>query len=182
MFRITSMSTAERQTALAAVLVASLAPALQAQTQLASTTTGTTDSVTSVVQAVRRATARFVDIDAAKAAGWNAQITECMETDAGAMGYHYGNPALLGDSAVLEPTQPEALLYEPQSDGTMKFVAVEYLIPATAWTSDTPPTLFGRAFQFNEQFQVWGLHLWLRDNPSGTFAPWNPSVSCQFAG
>lgn len=182
MFRISTIPTTVRRLGIAAILAAAFTPASQAQQQIASATAVATDSVPQMIQAARRATARFADIDAAKAAGWNTQITECMETDAGAMGFHYGNPTLLGDSAVLDPTQPEALLYEPQSDGTMKFVAVEYLIPAAAWTGNTPPVLFGRELQFVEAFQVWALHLWFRDNPNGTFAPWNPTVSCEYAG
>ena len=58
-------------------------------------------------------------------------------------------------------------------------VGVEYVVPFTAWTSPTPPTLYGESFQRNETFQVWALHAWIwKENPRGTFASWNPSVSC----
>jgi len=59
-------------------------------------------------------------------------------------------------------------------------VAVEYIIPYTFHSRDAePPVLFGQKFAQVDAFQLWGLHAWVwKNNPSGIFAPWNPSVNC----
>jgi hypothetical protein len=132
--------------------------------------------------ALRRLTAAFHDFDKATGAGWSAQITPCLEDPAlGAQGFHYGNPAFIdGEANVLEP---ELLLYEPQSNGRLRLVGIEYIVPFTVVppTAD-PPTLFGQEFHLNFVFGVWALHVWVwRHNPSGLFADWNPQVSCAAA-
>ena len=136
---------------------------------------------TGVAQAlarVRRATAPFHRLEQARAAGWDTDITGCMEhPEFGGMGHHYANLELLDDQVELE--RPEALLYEPRN-GSMRLVAVEYIVPFDAWEEPDPPSLFGRDFVANEGFQVWALHAWIwRDNPAGMFEDWNPRVSCQ---
>ena len=133
------------------------------------------------IAALRATTARFHRFEAAAAAGWSAQITPCFENPGvGGMGFHYGNPALI-DGRVDE-LEPELLLYEPQKDGTLRFVAVEYIVPLDAWTSAQPPRLFGQQFHRNEAFGIWALHVWhMRHNPSGMFADWNPKVTCDNA-
>lgn len=99
----------------------------------------------------------------------------------GAMGYHYGNVALIDGSVSV--TAPELLLYEPQKNGRLRLVAVEYIIPYAAHSRDAaPPELFGQKFQQNDEAQLWGLHAWVwKHNPAGMFAPWNPHVSCKYA-
>lgn len=131
--------------------------------------------------ALRRATAPFHDFARAQAAGYSAQITACFSDPVeGGMGFHYGNPALI-DGAV-SVTEPELLLYEPQADGSLRFVAVEYIVPFGAWTGSEPPELFGQHFHRNEAFGIWALHVWAwRNNPRGLFADWNPRVSCAAA-
>lgn len=129
---------------------------------------------------LRAVTARFHDFDAAATAGWGTQITSCFSSPAGGMGYHYGNPALI--DGVVDASKPELLLYEPQKNGELRFVAVEYVVPFTAWTAATPPELYGLSFHRNEVFGLWVLHVWhYRDNPRGMFADWNPRVSCDYA-
>jgi hypothetical protein len=51
---------------------------------------------------LRRVTAQFHDFATASQAGWSAAITPCMSDPAGsgAMGVHYGNPALITDGTV----------------------------------------------------------------------------------
>jgi hypothetical protein len=138
-------------------------------------------AVNQELAALRRVTASFHDFQTAAAAGWAAQITPCMTDPAGAggMGFHYGNPALIDGSARVE--EPELLLYEPEQNGRLRLVAVEYIIPYTAHSrSAPPPVLFGHPFKQNDAFQLWGLHAWVwRDNPSGVFADWNPRVTCE---
>ena len=131
--------------------------------------------------ALRRVTARFHNFRTAFAAGWAAQITPCMTDPAGAggMGFHYGNPSLIDGTARVE--EPELLLYEPQQNGRLRLVAVEYIIPYTAHSRDAAaPELFGgQKFKQNDAFQLWGLHAWVwKNNPSGTFAAFNPTAHC----
>lgn len=130
---------------------------------------------------LRALTARFHDFDAAVKAGWGAKITECFsDAQLGGMGYHYGNTALI--DGVVDAQKPELLLYEPQKNGKLRFVAVEYIVPFTAWTAAEPPKLYGQSFHRNEAFGLWVLHVWhFRHNPSGIFMDWNPTVSCAHA-
>jgi hypothetical protein len=129
---------------------------------------------------LRRATALFHEFSNAFHANWSTKITSCM-TDpggAGGMGFHYGNTDLINGTVSVD--KPELLLYEPQKNGRLRLVAVEYIIPYTAHPRDAaPPVLFGREFKQNDTFQLWGLHAWVwKHNPSGMFADWNPNVNC----
>ncbi len=160
--------------------------------------------------AVRRATAAFHDVDKAIAAGYPSPVGgHCDEIAAGAMGIHSANPALLQNQALVAE-QPEVLLYLPSGDGNYRLVGVEYvqtlLLRNTQtgqvgpWFSPNPwpahyvlvnstPSMFGQTFQGPMPGHVPGmpwhydLHVWIwRPNPSGMFAQWNPSISCQAAG
>lgn len=137
-------------------------------------------SVEQDLAALRQATAAFHSFDAARHAGWSAKITACMTDRAGSggMGFHYGNTGLI-DGAV-RADEPELLLYEPEANGRLRLVAVEYIIPYAFHSRDAEaPVLFGQKFQQNDTFQLWGLHAWVwKDNPSGMFANWNPNVTC----
>jgi len=129
---------------------------------------------------VRRVTRRFHRIDRAASAGYDARLTECLESPAGGMGLHYGNPTLI--DGVVEEQAPEVLLYEPLPNGRLRLVAVEYVVPYTAWDGPQPPSLNGVSFHRNDGFGLWVLHLWAwKANPSGILADWNPRVSCRFA-
>jgi hypothetical protein len=134
------------------------------------------------------ATARFHDLDKAKAAGYTVQVFDaagitCIASDAGAMGIHMLNPSLL--DGTVEATQPELLVYEPRNDGTLKLVALEYLVFEGAWAGEEPPALFGQTFDYVPAGNRYGLpafyalHAWIwKPNPSGLFFAWNPSVDC----
>ncbi|MGH7475996.1 MAG: hypothetical protein ACRELD_06885 [Longimicrobiales bacterium] len=130
---------------------------------------------------LRNATAAFHRIDAAAAAGWDTQITGCLELPGtGGMGYHYGNVSLIDGTP--QEFAPELLVYEPQKNGRLRLVAVEYIVPFTAWTAAEPPALHGIDFHRNEAVGLWVLHAWVwKHNPAGIFADWNPTVSCAFA-
>jgi len=158
--------------------VASRAPAAGAQSQAAADR-GLDASVLRDLAALRRATAPFQDFSRASNAGWSAKITSCMFSSAGTMGFHYGNTNLINGSVSV--TNPQLLLYEPEKNGRLRLVAVEYIIPYTFHSRDAaPPVLFGQKFQQNDMFQLWGLHAWVwKDNPNGIFAPWNPSATCE---
>jgi hypothetical protein len=62
-----------------------------------------------------------------------------MSDATGGMGYHYGKVAYIDGNARL--TEPEILMYEPQSNGSLQLVGLEYVVPLSA--SATPPSLFG---------------------------------------
>jgi hypothetical protein len=137
-------------------------------------------SVNRDLATLRRVTASFHNFATASGAGWSAQITPCM-TDpggAGGMGFHYGKVSLIDGSVSVD--EPELLLYEPENNGRLRLVAVEYIIPYTFRArSATPPVLFGEQFVRNDVFQLWALHAWVwKENPSGIFASWNPRVNC----
>lgn len=130
------------------------------------------------ISALREALAPFEDVETAMAEGWSSQFPAgCMASEAGAMGYHYLNESLV-DGAV-ELLKPELLIYERQADGSQQLVAVEYIIPFDQWQAAEPPRLLEQEFARNETYSVWALHIWAwRANPDGTFAAWNPNVSC----
>lgn len=134
---------------------------------------------------LRAAVAPFEGLAAAQDAGYSVLVVhptngnECLRDPAqGAMGYHYLNPELADGSVAVD--RPEVLIYERRPDGTYDFVAVEFIVPfAVRADSASPPVLFGREFQQNYTFNLWALHAWVgKDNPSGTFANYNPDVSC----
>ena len=131
---------------------------------------------------LRARTAAFHRFDAAAAAGWSARITDCFsDPQLGGMGFHYGNPALI--DGTVDAAEPELLLYEPRKNGELRFVAVEYIVPFTAWSAAEPPQLYGQSFHRNEGFGLWVLHVWHeRSNPRGMFADWNPRVTCEYGG
>lgn len=138
--------------------------------------------------ALRQAVSGMRDLSAAQSAGYTVAVGDpgdghtCLsDATQGAMGVHYLNTTLVDDTGIV--TKPEIMIYEPQQDGSMKFVGVEYIIPYSIHGEDQPPpTLFGHEYMKNATFQLWGLHAWVgRSNPSGTFAMWNPDVTCQFA-
>ena len=138
-----------------------------------------------------RATARFHDLDKAKAAGYAVVVADrfgatCIaEPGEGAMGVHYLNPALLDDQ--VDAAHPEALVYGPGPNGKLRLVALEYLAFQGPWdaTHSDPPSLLGQEFMLTEapnRYDIpafYALHLWIwSPNPSGLFQPWNPRVSC----
>jgi hypothetical protein len=147
-------------------------------------------SAASQIAQLRRLVAPFHDFQKASDAGWSAPITPCLvdadlpsQPGSGAMGLHYGNLAYIQDGGVVNLLQPELLLYEPEKNGKLRFVGVEYIVPfADHPATAAAPTLLGHAFSQVPEFGVWGLHIWVgRHNGSGIFSPWNPKVSCDNA-
>ncbi len=125
---------------------------------------------------VRKATARFQDIRAAKEAGYTVQHPAgCAASSEGGQGFHWLNESLVDDK--VELLAPELVMYEPQPDGTLKLVGVDYVVPYKEGSS--PPKLLGREFMHNVPLEVWALHIWAWEpNERGMFAAWNPAVSC----
>ena len=123
------------------------------------------------------ATARFHDVDQAIAAGYTFRLPEltgktCItQPGDGAMGVHMVNLELVGDPAI-DADQPEVLVYEPRNDGTLKLVALEYVV----FQSDSArPSLFGKQFDVVGSPNRYGLpafyalHAWIwKPNPAGS--------------
>ncbi len=143
---------------------------------------------------VRRATARFHDLDAALAAGYELGwvngsgvriVAGCVShPTAGAMGFHYFNAELMADLTV-DPLEPEVLVYAPGENGKLKLAAVEWVVrsinsnpPGAA----SPPSVLGMPMHIlvpppGPAFYL--MHAWVwKPNPAGMFADWNPEVSC----
>jgi hypothetical protein len=145
----------------------------------------TQQSSPTLVAAARTAIAPFQDVAAAKAAGYAPMFGCVSGPEGGGMGIHLMNGNLVGDGELAED-KPEALLYEMR-DGQMHLLGVEYLVMADAWDAshDGPPTLMGQLFNYVGSPNRYGnppfyeLHVWAeKDNPNGTFADWNPTVTC----
>jgi hypothetical protein len=116
--------------------------------------------------------------------------TPCVSgPDHGAMGIHLVNPnRFTGQVFVSEPT---ALIYEPQANGDLVLVGLEYIRDSKAWAASKegkagPPSLDGQLFNFVDEPNRYGLHafyelhLWaFATNPKGTFADWNTHVTCE---
>jgi hypothetical protein len=139
-----------------------------------------------LVKVVREATHRYRDVGQAIADGYQLQFGCVTGSHEGAMGLHYVNFDLVGDPA-LDAARPELLVYEPLPHGKVRLVAVDYLVFKDAWdaTSAATPKLMGQLFHLFDSPNRYGLpafytlHVWAwKENPSGTFANWNPNVSC----
>ena len=131
---------------------------------------------------LRAAATPFYNFDVARSAGWNALISACVESPAGGMGFHYGNPDQLANEGALSLLRPEVLVFVPMEDGSMRFGAVEYIIAAADWPYAEPPEFMGRQLGYNEHLDLWALHVWIGiDNPAGIFADFNPDVNCEYA-
>ena len=155
---------------------------------------------------VRGLTAAFHDLDNATAAGYtvwspdpNAANATCPSSAEGNMGYHRVKVSLRGGAAnpaagdaVIDPLQPEMLLYEKLPDGSLHLVGVEYIVFKAAWEREhgagaAPPEVFSQPLLFSthtfpgnpDPIPHYELHVWLfAGNPLGLFYPWNPDVSC----
>jgi hypothetical protein len=97
---------------------------------------------------------------------------------------------------ILEPSAPEAMLYQPTGNGNFRLVAVEFIEYADHWaqmvkkdhTLPATPRVDGHLMHYVGTPNRYGfpafyeLHVWaFSDNPKGTFADWNPQVNCDRA-
>ena len=174
-----------------------LVPAL-ALGLLAAALTGPQASAATWVDEVRDATAPYKSVAKAEAAGYgefaDADGITCIEhmdhsdhSSMGGMGVHYVHGKRVGD-AKIKSRKPEALVYEPMSNGKLKLVALEYIVFKSAWRAEHPsdkPSLKGQKFTLVPAGNRYGipafyeLHLWAwKDNPAGLYADYNPDVSC----
>ena len=137
-----------------------------------------------LVQTVRAATAQYMDVNVAIAAGYGPFLGCVSGTDHGAMGMHYVNGALL--NGTLDPAHPQALIYEP-SNGQLTLVGVEFIVDAATWFKNNANStvLDGQTFLYVDSPNRYNippffeLHVWAwRSNPMGPFMDWNDTVSC----
>lgn len=184
------MSISKRLIAALIVTSALLVGAPAAAAHTTHETHGSHERFVSLIRAAF-ATAQFLRFENADTGGYNMLVADkegitCIaQRGEGTMGEHYLNPTLLDDT--VEATQPELLVYEPDASGRRRLVALEYLVFQDAWdaTHSEPPSLFGEEFMLTPAGNRYGLppfyalHAWIwKFNPSGTFAMWNPRVSC----
>ena len=144
---------------------------------------------------VRRATARFHDLDAALAAGYelgwvngggmwiiNGCVANVLNPAAGAMGYHYFNRDLMADLTV-DRLEPEVLVYAPGPDGEQRLAAVEWVVRGATSNPigvSTAPSVLGMPMHIlNPAVGFYLMHAWIwQPNPAGMFMDWNPDVTC----
>jgi hypothetical protein len=147
---------------------------------------GSKERTSAFVKVVRESTRRFQDVSVALAEGYVPQFGCVSGSHEGAMGVHFVNGPLVADG-LLDPTRPELLVYEPLPNDRYRLVAADYLVLSQTWhaTNPAPPELMGQLFHLFESPNRFGLpefytlHVWAwKDNPQGTFANWNPEVSC----
>ena len=144
-----------------------------------------------LIKKVHDATAKYQDINFPlhKEKGW-AIATPCVSgPDAGAMGIHVVMGSRIQDG-ILDPTAPEALIYEPLPNGYFRLVGVEFIELADDWAARNPnggvPNVDGNLMNLVGSPNRFGLpafyelHVWAwEDNPKGNFADWNTRVTCE---
>ena len=151
------------------------------------------------IAAAKIATARYRDINAAKADGY-FQVTQFVP----GLGLHLANLRI--SNRVFDPAHPNVLLYQPDAKGKLVLVGVAYSIAHTGPADEQPAGFAGNAdvWHFhrnlcflptgsvtitpgavqckarNGYFQArtaWLLHAWIwRTNPDGLFTEYNPNV------
>ena len=109
----------------------------------------------------------------------------CVEYSDGAMGVHFLNPALIGPQP--DPMKPPILVYEPDDDGRLQLVAVEWFVPLATGVEGRPE-LFGQPFEgpmeghepiLPKDLHHYDLHAWIfKANPAGLFYHTNSEVRC----
>ena len=186
---------------LAGVAALGLVPALTGPSAAASTPAAHQHSAQSAstgrpsalqIARMRAATATFHNIANAEDASYGllhdlAGLTCIAMPGEGGMGVHFVNGALVGDPG-LDIRTPEALVYAPDRDGTLRLAALEFIVDKAAWDAhhSKPPRLFGGTF-FDQtpapnRFGLapfYSQHVWIwKNNPAGMLAMWNPAVHC----
>ena len=88
-----------------------------------------------LVKVVREVTERFKDPAVAEAEGYHLLFGCVSGPDAGAMGMHFVNGALVGDGEI-DASKPEIVIYEPQPNGRLRLIGADYLVLADAVERD----------------------------------------------
>jgi hypothetical protein len=123
---------------------------------------------------LRATTAQFHDTAAAEHAGYGRALSCFDLPGVGGMGQHYIDTSLVGTTDRLRPAAMEI-----EANGHLRLGAVEWIVPRTADSYNSPPVLYGREFTavtVNASL-LWVLHAWIWiANPAGTFQNFNPAV------
>jgi hypothetical protein len=135
-----------------------------------------------LVTIVQNATQQYVN--PASATGYSPVLGCVSGPDHGAMGIHYLNASLL--KGPIDPKNPQALIYEPQPNGQLQLVGVEFIILASALPPNSAPQVAGHLMNYIDSPNRYGipepffeLHVWAwRNNPQSPFADWNDHVTC----
>jgi len=165
---------------------------------------------------VTAAAAKYRDVNVAKREGYTTD-NKCTTAEMlgfpkemGAMGLHYvrrdllglppkpappGSGRVRGTGTYTDFRKPAMLVYEPQADGSLKLVAVENLVFASAWQAagnksapafrgqpyvllaDKPGTKVDEAHGWEPHYE---LHVWLDDNPNGQYSEFSSRVTCRY--
>ena len=88
-----------------------------------------------LIKIVRESTERFKGVKVAENEGYALMFGCVTGPDAGAMGLHYVNGQILSLNQ-LDPTKPTIVIYEPQSDGTLRLIGADFVVFADAWEWD----------------------------------------------
>ena len=123
------------------------------------------------LQQAKAATAKFQNIENAKADGY-----EDIGVVVPNMGYHFRKLALV--DSVFDFRKPELLVYNKDKFGRFQLLAVEYAVPI-AQSPNAPEGFTGNAdvWDSNDDFGLWTLHAWVWEyNPEGVFHDTNPLV------
>ena len=138
-----------------------------------------------LLAAIRAATARYLDVDVARANGYVDDDFGCVgDSTSGGRGWHFINEARHADPET-DPLRPDVLVYAPGPEGKLTLVALEYAVNQQDWFAaghTQPPRLLGREFQAIDappRPLMFALHVWAwNENGSGMFAAFNPEVTC----
>jgi hypothetical protein len=150
------------------------------------------DDLSPLVRKVHDATVRYSkDINFALKYehGWDLRTPCVSGPDHGAMGVHILQSSRISDG-ILDPKNPEALIYEPLPNGSFRLVGVEFIQTADEWAVLHPngpvPSVDGNLMNLVAAPNRYGLgafyelHVWAwEDNPNGSFADWNDLVTCE---
>jgi hypothetical protein len=132
---------------------------------------------------VRAATAQYKDFNYAISMGYQPQA--CVSgRDGGAMGVHFANFGYVLDGLPPDVNAPDVLIYEPLPNGGYRLAGAEF-ITLIDGEPQGAPALEGHLLNYSGAPNRYGLpphyelHVWAwKKNPDGTFADWNPDVSC----
>ncbi len=132
---------------------------------------GAGDAAAALIDKVRSAAARYLDINVAFGEGYVVAAPCTRELDSGAVGMHLVLPSGIS-SGVLKAEQPQALIYEPVAGGAMRLVGVEFIVLRQVWESSDPqggvPALEGNLLSYVGAPNLYGLpafyeiHVWLK--------------------
>jgi hypothetical protein len=122
--------------------------------------------------------------------GWDLVTTCVSGNETGAMGIHIVNSSRTVTGKI-DPKAPAALIYEPQANGDLVLVGVEFIHDAATWAKLNPkgpptPSVDGHLMNLVDEPNRYGLpafyemHVWaFQENPKGAFADWNTHVTCE---